>query len=86
MYSIVQRVYPLTVDSLLSPGTSLIAFVILINYYELKISNENPTSEVASVPDITMLELTTIVCELNQSIVLKSSVESSNFSLPRFNP
>ena len=41
MYSIVQRVYPLTVDSLLNPGTLSIAFVILINYYAPKISNEN---------------------------------------------
>ena len=40
MYSIVQRVYPLTVDSLLSPGTLSIAFVILINYFTPKISNE----------------------------------------------
>ena len=43
MYSIVQRVYPLTVDSLLSPGTLSIAFVILINYFTPKISNEIPT-------------------------------------------
>ena len=43
MYSIVQRVYTLTVDSLLSPGTSSIAFVILINYFTPKISNDNPT-------------------------------------------
>ena len=43
MYSIVQRVYPLTVDSLLSPGTLSIAFVILINYFTSKISNDNPT-------------------------------------------
>ena len=41
MYSIVQRVYPLTVDSLLSPGTLSIAFVILINYFTPKISNES---------------------------------------------
>ena len=40
MYSIVQRVYPLTVDSLLSPGTLSIAFVIFINYFTPKISNE----------------------------------------------
>ena len=43
MYSIVQRVYPLTVDSLLNPGTLSIAFVILINYNAPKISNENST-------------------------------------------
>ena len=43
MYSIVQRVYPLTVDSLLSPGTLSIAFVILINYFTSKISNDNST-------------------------------------------
>ena len=42
MYSIVQRVYPLTVDSLLSPGTLSIAFVIL-NYFTPKVSNEIPT-------------------------------------------
>ena len=47
--------------------------------------NENPTSEVGSVPNITVLELTTIVRELNQLLVLKSSVEPNNFSLPRFN-
>ena len=43
IYSNVQRVFPLTVDSLLSPGTLSLAFVILINYYAPKISNENPT-------------------------------------------
>ena len=43
IYSIVQRVFLLTVDSLLNPRTLSIAFVKLINYYAPKISNENPT-------------------------------------------
>ena len=43
MYCIRQRVFPLTVDSLLNPRTLSIAFVKLINYYGPKISNENPT-------------------------------------------
>ena len=51
-------------------------------------SNPNvyPTSEVGSVPIITVLELTTIVRELIQLLVQKSSVKPNNFSLPRFNP
>ena len=32
IYSNLQRVFPLTVDSLLSPGTLSLTFVILINY------------------------------------------------------
>ena len=45
--------------------------------------NVNPTSEVESVPAITVQVLTTIVRELIQSLVQISSVEPNNFSLMR---
>ena len=56
MYSIVQRVYPLTVDSLLSPGTLSVAFVILINYFTPKISNESRQAIKRYSNSITRLE------------------------------
>ena len=48
--------------------------------------NDHPTSEVGSVPFITMQEHITIMCELIQTLVQKPSAEDKNLSLPRFNP
>ena len=48
--------------------------------------NVNPTSEVGSVPVITVQELRSIMRELIQSLVQKSNAGTKNLPLPRFNP
>ncbi|XP_076476879.1 uncharacterized protein LOC143303030 [Bombus vancouverensis nearcticus] len=48
--------------------------------------NENPTSEVGSVLNTTMQEYATLVSEIVQLLVQKSSAEPINLALPRFNP
>ena len=48
--------------------------------------NVNPTSEVGSMPVITMQEHMTIMREIIHTLVQKPSAEPKNLSLPRFNP
>ena len=48
--------------------------------------NANPTSEVGSVPVITIQEYMTIMRKLIQNLVPKPNAEPINLVLPRFNP